>query len=86
MGVDGRGHLYAVLYPTPEDRAAGRLAVDVYSQSGDRLFAGWMPNRFSDAVAADGWITAWSDYVYGLGNDQVHGEATMVRYRLVTPF
>ena len=74
--VDGAGRLY--VYPgAPGNSDERGFPVDVYSPEGELIFSG--------LIEAGSWRAAWRDYVYGVRTD-AQGEATVVRYRLETPF
>lgn len=76
--VDGDGFLYVFIAPStraPED--ADRL-VDVYSQAGERVFAG--------SIAHGGWDFAAGEHVYVNDLDPDTGAGRVVRYRLRRPW
>ena len=75
LRVDGHGNLYVFPYVAAADER-GRVPVDVYSPSGERLFAGWIERH--------SWLEANGDFVYGI--EQQDDAQRIVRYRLRAPF
>lgn len=82
LAVDGSGNLY--VFPlifrwlAPEPPPAGPFAVDIYSPSGERLFAGKMPIWR--------WDAARGDRLYAVETDPETEESVVVRYRVVADF
>lgn len=68
--VDGQGRLY--VFPLVEGE--GPYPVDVYSSSGERLLAGWLPFQ--------SWETQSGAHVYRIETDRQTGDPVFVRYRL----
>lgn len=77
LALDGHGHLYVFSYRF-RDMGSATRRVEVYDRDARRLLAGLM--------SGDVWQAALGDHVYSLRTDEVTGEETLVRYRLVEPF
>ena len=77
LRIDGHDHVYVFPYVAP-DWSHDLRPVDVYSATGERLFAGLIPDR--------SWVRAKGDFVYGIERDAEREVQSVVRYRLVEPF
>ncbi len=77
LRIDGHDHVYVFPYVSP-DWSRDVRPVDVYSATGERLFAGLMPDR--------SWVRAKGNFVYGIERDAEREVQSVVRYRLVEPF
>lgn len=77
LRADGHDHIYVFPYVSP-DTAGDLRPVDVYSTTGERLFAGLIPER--------SWVRAKGNFIYGIEMDEKRKAQRVVRYRLVEPF
>ena len=86
LALDGDGNLFVFPYSfaPPQSRPSNApgepeaVPVDVYSPTGDRIFAGLIP--------IPNWSAALGDHLYRLETDPATDEPLIVRYRFVEPF
>ncbi len=79
LNVDGAGRLYVYPYVDSDVRnPPAELPVDVYSPTGERIFAGMIPN--------DSWSAARGDHVFVPTLDTATEEWRVERRRMIAPY